>query len=234
MTAFTSPTTFPRRSKSSLRAALNTTTLRLDAKQAQQRFTDYDAWLGDRDTFRLGDVLPTPIVKGDQPTYRDDITDGVRVITTMAIQQLAIDEAGCRLSDSVNYGPGEIRRPREGDVLLTTDGGSSIGKPVVFDLSGEWAVDSHVAILRPSGLDSELLAYLLASPIGQLQFNRAESGASGQTAVVESDIRRFRFPRYTDAEAQRFVQTIRHARAEAARLRREAAEREKTMWDFLH
>lgn len=31
--------------------------------------------------------------------------------------------------------------------------------------------------------------------MGQLQFNKAESGASGQTAVTEEDLRRFQFPR---------------------------------------
>lgn len=38
------------------------------------------------------------------------------------------------------------------------------------------------------------MGVFVASPIGQLQFNRAESGASGQTSVTEEDLRRFRFP----------------------------------------
>ena len=71
------------------------------------------------------------------------------------------------------------------------DGGTSIGKSAVFDLDDNFTVDSHVAILRPVGISPKAMAYLLASPMGQLQFNRAESGASGQTAVTEEDLRRF-------------------------------------------
>ena len=84
---------------------------------------------------------------------------------------------------------------KKGDVLLTMDGGTSIGKSAVFDLDDNFTVDSHVAILRPVGISPKAMAYLLASPMGQLQFNRAESGASGQTAVTEEDLRRFQFPR---------------------------------------
>lgn len=76
---------------------------------------------------------------------------------------------------------------------MTMDGGTSIGKSVLFDLDGDYTVDSHVAILRPVGISPKALVYLLASPAGQLQFNKAESGASGQTAVTEEDLRRFLF-----------------------------------------
>jgi hypothetical protein len=95
----------------------------------------------------------------------------------------------------------ENRKLRDGEVVLTTDGGTSIGKAAVFMMpktdEGEpvdygFTVDSHVAILCPFGKSPPLLAYLLGSPMGQLQFQRAESGASGQTAVSEDDVRRFR------------------------------------------
>lgn len=74
------------------------------------------------------------------------------------------------------------------------DGGTSIGKSAIFDLDDNFTVDSHVAIIRPVGISEKAMAYLLASPMGQLQFNKAESGASGQTAVTEEDLRRFQFP----------------------------------------
>jgi hypothetical protein len=70
----------------------------------------------------------------------------------------------------------------------------SIGKPVLFEFEDDFAIDSHIAILRPAGMNPKVLVYLLASPLGQVQFQRAESGASGQTGVSEEDIRRFRFP----------------------------------------
>ncbi|MFF7682411.1 hypothetical protein ACFZA2_06560 [Microbacterium sp. NPDC007973] len=209
-------------------------TFRLDAKQAEERFALFDKWIEGIDHFLLGDMLPAPVVKGAQPNYVDGLDEGVRVITTMAIQSLAIDERACRIALSVDYGTDSVRRPRADDVLLTVDGGTSIGKAALFDLDGLYAVDSHVAILRPVGIEPGLLVHLLASPLGQLQFQRSESGASGQTAVTEDDIRRFRFPVLSDEAATRALTDVRAARAEAQALRKQAEDREAQGWtEFL-
>jgi hypothetical protein len=204
---------------------------RCDAKQAERRFRDFDRWIGGVAHFVLGDVLPERIVKGSQPVYTDGAVVGVAVITTMAIQNLSVDPAVCRIAEGVDYGDGNVRRPRMGDVLLTVDGGTSIGKAVVFDLPGDYAVDSHVAILRPVGLDPVVLVHLLASPLGQLQFQRAESGASGQTAVTEEDIRRFRFPLLDPDVQARAIADVREARAKALGLREEADAFEQKGWE---
>ncbi len=147
------------------------------------------------DTFYLGELIPQPLVKGGQPPYIDG-TDGVPVINTLSIQHLQINVEDCRYISEEDYEYLlESRKLKKGDVLLTMDGGTSIGKSAVFCLDGDFTVDSHVAIIRPVGISAKAMAYLLASPMGQLQFNKAESGASGQTAVTEEDLRRFQFPR---------------------------------------
>ena len=153
------------------------------------------------------------------------------MISTLAIQGLALDRQACRQTATPEYGPGDIRKPQAGDVLLTLDGGPSIGKPLLFDLEGDWAVDSHVGILRPSGIDPKLLVFLLASPLGQIQFQRAESGASGQTAVTEDDLRRFVFPELEMQEAAAALAAVDAARSNASRLREEADEKEGAGWE---
>lgn len=170
-----------------------THSLRCDAKQFESRFAEIRKLAGQDDTFFLGELLPNPLVKGSQPSYIDG-TDGIPVINTLSIQKLKINIEDCRYITEDDYEElSSARKLKKGDVLLTMDGGTSIGKSVLFDLDGEYTVDSHVAILRPKGISSKALVYLLASPIGQLQFNRAESGASGQTSVTEEDLRRFLF-----------------------------------------
>ena len=74
------------------------------------------------------------------------------------------------------------------------DGGVSIGKPLHFTSCQEMTMDSHIVALRPDGIGPLSLAYLLASPLCQIQFRQAESGASGQTSVTEDDVRRFKIP----------------------------------------
>ena len=223
---------FPRVMSASLQDVSASHTLRCDAKQSEQRFQTFKAWIESVSCWRLGDYLPSPIIKGTQPQYVE-ATDGsgIPVISTLAIQELAIDKAACRPVANGDYGDNETRKPRRGDVLLTVDGGPSIGKPALFDLAGEWAIDSHVAILRPVGVDPELLVYLLASPIGQIQFEQAESGASGQTSVTEEDLRRFRFPDISKAKARQALSRVRKAIAEGDRLRRQAEQRQVEGWE---
>lgn len=170
-----------------------THSLRCDAKQFEDRFKEIRQLSNREGVFYLGELLPEPLIKGSQPTYIDG-TDGIPVINTLSIQKLKINTEDCRYITEEDFeNLPDIRKLKKGDVLLTMDGGTSIGKSVLFDLDGDYTVDSHVAILRPVGISPKALVYLLASPAGQLQFNKAESGASGQTAVTEEDLRRFLF-----------------------------------------
>lgn len=170
-------------------------TLRCDAKHFSNNFVRNDKRIRAKPYFQLGDYLP-PFTKGTQPIYLDAPSDdSVPIVNTLAVQRLSISEDHCRHISREDFDALEHdKRLRPGDVLLTMDGGVSIGKSTVFSSKGEFSVDSHVCILRPNGLDPKALMYLLASPIGQQQFRRAESGASGQTSVTEEDVRRFMFP----------------------------------------
>lgn len=96
-----------------------------------------------------------------------------------------------------------------------------------------FTVDSHVAVLRPCGISPVLLAYLLCSPMGQIQFQRAESGASGQTAVSEEDVRRFRFPRVPEAAFEQARESFTAALEEARRLEAEAYKKRQDGWGPL-
>ena len=188
-------TNYPIHNKAKLSEISRTHSLRCDAKQFEEKYSELQKMINMEDTFYLGELIPQPLVKGGQPPYIDG-TDGVPVINTLSIQHLQINVEDCRYISEEDYEYVlESRKLKKGDVLLTMDGGTSIGKSAVFCLDGDFTVDSHVAIIRPVGISAKAMAYLLASPMGQLQFNKAESGASGQTAVTEEDLRRFQFPR---------------------------------------
>lgn len=186
---------YPMHTKTKLSEIRKTHSLRCDAKQFEKRFVELKKMIDTEDTFYLGELIPQPLVKGGQPPYIDG-TDGIAVINTLSIQRLQINLEDCRYISEEDFECIiDDRKLKKGDVLLTMDGGTSIGKSTVFDLDGNFTVDSHVAIIRPVGISAKAMVYLLASPMGQLQFNKAESGASGQTAVTEEDLRRFQFPR---------------------------------------
>jgi type I restriction enzyme S subunit len=187
------------------------------------------------DFFELGEFLPNSMVKGIQPDYLDAPTDdSVPVVNTLSIQRLAIREEDCRHMTREDYDEIDpLRKLRKGDVLITMDGGVSIGKPVLFNRDGPFTADSHVCILRPIGLEPRSLVYLLASPMGQQQFRRAESGASGQTAVTEEDVRRFIFPSALLANLDSVVAGIEKEREIIAQERDKLAKREAAAWTQL-
>jgi hypothetical protein len=236
------------RSRGSLRKVAETLTLRCDAKQTEPRFLELDNRLSSAPTVRLSSYLPEAFVKGRQPTYLEEIGEEefAYVVSTLAVQPLRINARDCRFTPKSFYDSvGGQRQLRDGDIVLTMDGGTSIGKAAVFNLEAFAeaveadpeevlvTVDSHVAILRPQGISPLALAYLLASPIGQAQFQRAESGASGQTAVTEDDVRYFRFPKFDPSELEDAVQTLKNALDEAQELVRSAESQRRDAWsDF--
>lgn len=185
--------------------------------------------------FELGEFLPNPIIKGVQPSYLDaPIEDSVPVINTLSIQKLTINEDACRHMSREDFDEvDEQRKLQADDVLLTMDGGVSIGKPVLFACSGDFTVDSHICVIRPIGMKPRSLVYLLASPLGLRQFRRAESGASGQTAVTEEDIRRFIFPSSLLGELDNVVANIESERKAIAKERRALEAREEKAWAKL-
>lgn len=224
---------FPIVSSTDLIRVSESHTLRCDSRQAEKRFYELDATLSGMKTHYLGEFIPAPLVKGIQPNYLQE-GEGVAVINTLSIQQLKINTDDCRhISEEDFESISESRKLKKNDVLLTMDGGTSIGKAVLFDLDGDYTVDSHVAIIRPAGISPKALVYLLASPIGQIQFHRFESGASGQTAVTEEDIRRFRVPASAIEKLELEVAALDAERHRIELARKKLDTDEAKMWEIF-
>ncbi len=220
---------------SSLSLVATSYSLRCDAKHADSTAIAIERKIRSAGYFELGEFLPGPFVKGIQPEYLDQPNEeSVPVVNTLSIQNLSLRVEDCRHISSDDYeAVSSERRLRKGDVLVTVDGGVSIGKPLHFDLVGDFTVDSHVVILRPEGLRPLSLVYLLASPLGQMQFRRAESGANGQTTVTEDDVRRFIFPRDILNSIDQVATTIERERCRIAEARTRLAEEEASLWRQL-
>ena len=182
--------------RSSLELIGSNYALRCDVKLADEEFRGLEEQIRQAPFRELGDFLPSPLVKGIQPDYVDEQTgDSVPVVNTLSIQNLSLNLHSCRrIARSIFDEFDDVRKLTKGDVLLTMDGGVSIGKAVLFSFEEDMTMDSHIVVLRPEGISPMSLTYLLASPLCQKQFRQAESGASGQTSVTEDDIRRFIVP----------------------------------------
>ena len=228
--------TFPRIHKASFRLIGDSYSLRADAKQASAEVREFLKRITDQEHFFLNELLPTPFVKGIQPNYLDFPTDdSIPVVNTLSIQNLSFNTHDCRHISREDFEQiADKRKIQRNDVLLTVDGGVSIGKPYLFCLEEEYTMDSHLVILRPEGIGPLSLVYLLASRLGQIQFRRAESGASGQTTVTEDDIRRFVFPRRILGCLDHICGEAEIERQAIVAERKRLDEREKEIWDNLH
>lgn len=226
---------YPKFHKSSLSVIASNYSLRCDAKQADLEILALIERVVCDDHFFLSDFLPAPFVKGIQPNHLDQPNDdSVPVVNTLSIQRLSLNESDCRHITREDFEKvGMERRLRKHDVLLTVDGGVSIGKPYLFDREGDFTIDSHVVILRPQGIAPLSLVYLLASPLGQAQFRKAESGASGQTTVTEDDVRRFVFPRRILSDIDDLCEAAEKKRQEILAERASLDEREKRIWQDI-
>lgn len=227
--------TYPKAHHSSLSIIASNYSLRCDAKQADIELLQLLESVVSQEHFCLSELLPSPFVKGIQPTYLDQPNDeSVPVVNTLSIQRLSLNEADCRHITREDFESiSAERKLRKDDVLLTVDGGVSIGKPYLFDRDGDFTMDSHVVVLRPQGIAPLSLVYLLASPLGQAQFRKAESGASGQTTVTEDDVRRFVFPRKILANIDNLCQQAERKRQEILAERALLDEREKKIWEDI-
>jgi hypothetical protein len=228
------PTPIARTSSLSLNSS--SYNLRCDAKQAEERFLNYLELISSVEHFSLGEYLPRSFIKGVQPKYIESLeTIGVPVINTLSIQNLQINRDACRFISEEDYNIiSEDRKLKQDDVLLTLDGGTSIGKPVLFNLDEDFTIDSHIAIIRSPGIPPITLVYLLASPFSQLQFQQAESGASGQTAVTEDDIRRFKYPRIEMENLNSLVKELDSIRVKTERAHKRLRYKELGYWKRLN
>ncbi len=72
---------------------------------------------------------------------------------------------------------------QKGDILINSTGVGTAGRVTLFDIEGEFAVDSHITILRPN-LDVVLPKYILYS-LAKIGFKNIEKMALGQSGQIE-------------------------------------------------
>lgn len=99
----------------------------------------------------------------------------------------------------------ETRKPQMGDILYTLVG--SFGIPVVVDDERSFCFQRHMALLKPNGVNTYFLWYLLQS---QEMFNKVSEIATGtaQLTVPIKGLRMIEFQKPTESEQSEIVQIL--------------------------
>ena len=101
------------------------------------------------------------------------------------------------------------RKLEKGDILINSTGVGTAGRVTMFDLQGDYVVDSHITILRlnqTKALPNYVLYYFC-----DLGFKTIEAMALGQSGQIElslETIKNIKIPLPTISEQQKIVTEI--------------------------
>lgn len=140
---------------------------------------------------KIGEVCQL-ISRGFAPAYVD--YSRIRVIGQRCVQNDSFNASAARFHD---IRISRVMRAENGDILLNSTGTGTIGRSCVFrPEGGDYIVDGHVTVLRPSlTVDSRWLNSLLRSPWGQRHLESyCYTGSTNQIELSRSELVKMEIP----------------------------------------
>ena len=87
------------------------------------------------------------------------------------------------------------RKLQKGDILINSTGVGTAGRVTIFNLDGDYVVDSHITIFRPNEkIISEYALFFLAEGIGFKTLESMANGAGGQIELSIDTIQNIKIP----------------------------------------
>jgi len=164
-------------------------------------------------TVNLDTACGEPIFRGDQPIYDDNGTKLVLKTVDLRNDYIDYDNALRVSEDFFNSRP--ATHVQRGDIIVAATGFVSMGKIDVYELDEPAMISGELLAIRVNeGYDPYFLCYYLRSYLGQIQFDKWFSGASGQIHLYEPDLAHFQIPSnsvqggITRPEQERIANTI--------------------------
>lgn len=111
---------------------------------------------------------------------------------------------------------------QKGDILINSTGVGTAGRVTLFNLDGQFVVDSHITILRPN-IEKTLPEFVLYS-LANIGFKKIENMAMGQSGQIElsiSTIQNIKIPLPSLAEQKEIVSKIEEIETSITKLEKE-------------
>lgn len=175
---------------------------------------------------RLGEVS-TYIQRGKGPSYVESST--FKVISQKCVRWAGLDLLPARCIDPLSLEKYEaIRFLCKGDLLWNSTGTGTIGRACIVEDVGDQplVVDSHVTIVRPTGLISKFLWRWIQSPSVQDSISGSASGTTNQIELNTSTVISYLIPVPPLAEQHRIVAKVDELMALCDRLEAQQADAE--------
>jgi type I restriction enzyme M protein len=102
------------------------------------------------------------------------------------------------------------RKLQKGDILINSTGVGTAGRVTLFNLDGDFVVDSHITILRldTNVVNPTFILYVLAENIGFKSIEAMAQGQSGQVELSLAVIQNIKIPLPPLPEQQRIAAAI--------------------------
>lgn len=127
------------------------------------------------------------------------------------------------------------RKLKKGDILINSSGVGTAGRVTLFDIEGDFVVDSHITILR---LDrNKALPEFVLRSLANLGFKNIEAMAMGQSGQIElsiSTIQNIKIPIPPVSNQQKIVSEIEKIEQQIELLEQELSEIPSKKVDVLH
>jgi type I restriction enzyme M protein len=127
------------------------------------------------------------------------------------------------------------RKLEKGDILINSSGVGTAGRVTLFNLDGEFVVDSHISILRidKNKANPDYILYSLAN-IGFKTIEAMAMGQSGQIELSQTTIKNIKIPLPSISEQNKIVKEIEKIESEISKLKKEINEVPKLKENILN
>ena len=140
---------------------------------------------------RTLDSLQIMLKRGKSPVYG---ASGVQVIKSGQARGFKEFDFSSKYYLDPNIEVDE-RRLVKGDILINSTGVGTAGRVTMFDLEGDYVVDSHITIFRPNHeINPEYALLILAAGIGFKALEELADGSSGQVELALDTIKGIKIP----------------------------------------
>ena len=137
------------------------------------------------------EYLQVLLKRGKSPTYGDSPIQVIKSGQARGYHDFDFSNK-YYLSKNVKI---DDRKLQKGDILINSTGVGTAGRVTLFDLDGDFVVDSHITIFRPNELIlSEFALLILSVIIGDRALEKMADGSSGQIELSIDTIKGIRIP----------------------------------------
>lgn len=170
------------------------------------------------------------LIRGKSPKYGKSNVQVIKSGQARGYKEFDFSE---KYFVSKNFELGE-RKLQKGDILINSSGVGTAGRVTLFDLDGDFVVDSHITILRldrTKALPDYVLQCFIS--IGFANIERLALGQSGQIELTLTTIQNIKIPLPAISTQEKIVEELKNLEAEEKNLTQKVIDLKRKVFEIV-